>query len=256
MIPHHVLSGPAGAPALVLSNSLGTSTVMWDPQVDALSEHFRVVRYDHRGHGASPVPPAPYALADLGRDVIELLDHRGIERASICGVSLGAMVGMWLGAHAPERVDRLVLCCTSAHLPPARAWAERAATVRTAGSTAPVADAVLARWLTPAGLAADLQRAARLRAMLLATPADGYAACCGVIERLDLRADLPSIAAPALAIAGAQDPATPPSHLEAIATAIPGARLEVLERAAHLANLERPDAVNRLILEHCRYAYA
>jgi 3-oxoadipate enol-lactonase len=254
---HHLASGPAGAPALVLANSLGTSTAMWDPQVDALSEHFRLVRYDHRGHGGSPVLPGPYELADLGRDVLELLDHLGIERASICGVSLGAMVGMWLGAHAPERVDRLVLCCTSAHLPPARAWAERAATVRAAGSTEPVADAVLARWLTPAGLAADPERAARLRTMLLATPAEGYAACCGVIERLDLRADLRSIAAPALAVAGAQDPATPPEHLEAIATAIPGARLEVLEGAAHLANLERPDAINRLILEHCRgRAYA
>jgi pimeloyl-ACP methyl ester carboxylesterase len=161
------------------------------------------------------------------------------------------MVGMWLGLHAPERVDRLVLCCTSAHLPPASAWAERAATVREAGSAAPIADAVLGRWLTPSGAASHPELVERLRRMLLATPAEGYAACCGVIERLDLRDALPSIQAPTLAIAGAQDPATPPEHLEAIAGAVPDARLEVLDGAAHLANLERPEAVTQLILEHC-----
>jgi 3-oxoadipate enol-lactonase len=248
---HHLVTGPVDAPALVLSNSLGTSTAMWDPQAEALSERFRVVRYDHRGHGSSPVPSGPYELADLGRDVVTLLDRLEIERASVCGVSLGGMVGMWLGLHAPERVDRLVLCCTSAHLPPASAWAERAATVREAGSTAPIADAVLGRWLTPSGAASGPALVERLRRMLLATPAEGYAACCGVIERLDLRDALPSIEAPTLAIAGAQDPATPPEHLEAIAAAVPGARLEVLDGAAHLANLERPEAVTQLILEHC-----
>jgi 3-oxoadipate enol-lactonase len=248
---HHLVAGPAGAPALVLASSLGTSTAMWEPQLAALSEHFRVVRYDHRGHGASPVPPAPYELADLGRDVLDLLDHLEIARASLCGVSLGGMVGMWLGAHAPERVDRLVLCCTSAHLPPAEAWAERAATVRAAGTTAAVADAVLPRWLTREGAERDPARVAWLRAMLVATPAEGYAACCGVIERLDLRDRLETIAAPTVAIAGAQDPATPQVHLEAIAGGIPDARLEVLDGAAHLANVERPEAVTRLILEHC-----
>jgi 3-oxoadipate enol-lactonase len=248
---HYELSGPSDAPALVLANSLGTSTAMWDPQVAALSERFRVVRYDHRGHGGSPLPPSPYDIGDLGRDVVELLDHLEIERASLCGVSLGAMVGMWLGAHAPERIERLVLCCTAAHLPPAPAWADRAAAVRAAGTTAVVADAVLGRWLTPDGAARDPQRLARRRAMLVATPAEGYAACCGVIERLDLRGELASIAAPTLAIAGAEDPATPPPYLREIADGIAGARLEVLEGAAHLANLERADAVTRLIVEHC-----
>jgi 3-oxoadipate enol-lactonase len=248
---HHIVSGPPDAPALVLSNSLGTSTAMWEPQVATLSERFRVVRYDHRGHGGSPVLPGPYDIGDLGRDVLALLDRLEIERASICGVSLGAMVGMWLGAHAPERIERLVLCCTSAHLPPAQAWADRAAAVCAAGTTAAVADAVLARWLTPAGAAVDPYRLARLRAMLLATPAEGYAACCGVIERLDLRGDLASISAPTLVIAGAEDPATPPEHLERIAAGIPGARLEVLDGAAHLANVERADDVTRLIAGHC-----
>jgi len=248
---HHEVTGPADAPALVLSNALGTDLRMWDPQIEALSRRFRVVRYDTRGHGRSPVPSGPYTLEDVGRDVLALLDRLAIERASLCGVSLGGMTGMWLSVHAPERIDRLVLCCASAVLPPARAWAERAATVRAAGTTAVVADGVLSRWLTRAGARRDRGRLAALRAMLLATRAEGYASCCGVIEHMDLRDDLASISAPTLVIAGADDTATPPEHLHAIADAIPGARAEVLPGAAHLANIERPDEVTRLVTGHC-----
>src|SRR4051812_37071807 len=116
MIVHHVVTGPADAPALVLSNSLGSSLAMWDPQADALAERFRLVRYDIRGHGASPVPPPPYSIDDVGADLVALLDHLGIERAHVAGLSLGGMTGMWLGANAPERLDRLLLLCTSAEL--------------------------------------------------------------------------------------------------------------------------------------------
>jgi len=175
---HFEVTGPPGAPALVLSNSLGTSIAMWDPQVAELSEHFRLVRYDHRGHGRSPVLPGPYELADLGRDVLELLAHLEIEQASVCGVSLGGMVGMWLGANAPHRINRLVLCCTSAYLPPAKSWTSRAAIVRKAGTTGVIADTVCARWLTPRRHERDRRLADCLRAMLVATPAEGYAACC------------------------------------------------------------------------------
>jgi 3-oxoadipate enol-lactonase len=248
---HHEVTGSVDAPALVLSNSLGTDMRMWDPQVEALSRRFRLVRYDTRGHGRSPVPAGPYTLAELGQDVLALLDRLEIERASLCGVSLGGMTGMWLGAHAADRIDRLVLCSTAAFLPPADAWAQRAADVRAAGSTEVVADAVLSRWLTPAGAAADPERLAWLRAMLVATPAEGYAACCGVIEQLDVRDALASIHAPTLAVAGAEDPATPAPHLQKIAAAIPGARLEVLDGAAHLPNLERAEELNRLVAEHC-----
>jgi len=247
---HHAVAGLADAPVLVLSNSLGTNIAMWDPQLEALSEHLRVVRYDTRGHGASPVPPGPYTLETIGHDVIELLDHLEVECASLCGVSLGGMVGMWLGVNAPERIDRLVLCCTSAWLPPAQAWADRAAAVRAASSTEVVADAVLSRWLTPAGVAADPERSAWLREMLLATPAEGYAGCCAVIEHLDLRDDVATITAPTLVIGGAQDAATPPEHQRAIVERISGARLELLDGAAHLANLEQPHALNALVLEH------
>jgi 3-oxoadipate enol-lactonase len=248
--PHHVVEGDPAAPPIVLSASLGTPHALWDPQVPALARRLRVLRYDHRGHGASPVPPGPYDLRDLGRDVLDLLAAQGIERASFCGASLGGMTGMWLAACAPARVDRLVLVCTSAYLPPPEAWAERAAAVLEAGTTAVVADAVVARWLTPRYAAAHPELVARLERTLAATPAEGYAACCGAIARMDLRGDLRRIRAPTLVIAGADDRATPPEHAERIAAGIDGARLEILSPAAHLANLEQAEAVTRLILDH------
>jgi 3-oxoadipate enol-lactonase len=249
MIPHHVVTGPEDAPALVLSNSLGATLAMWDPQAEALAERFRLVRYDTRGHGESPVPPGPYDIADVGADLVALLDHLGIERAHVTGLSLGGMTGMWLGINAPERLDRLVLLCTSAKLGPPENWSERARTVRADG-TAAVAEAGVGRWLTERFREEHPDTAEWLRAMIAAQPDAGYAECCGVIERMDQLADLPSITAPTLVIAGAQDPATPPEHAERIVAGIPGARLEVLDPAAHLANVEQPEAVTRLILEH------
>jgi len=249
---HHESAGDESAPPLLLGGSLGTAMAMWEPQVAPLAEHLRVIRYDHRGHGASPVPAGPYEIEDLGRDVLALMDRLGLERASVGGVSIGGMVAMWLGANAPDRVDRLVLCFTSAHLPPASAWADRAAAVREAGTTEVVADAVVARWLTPAFAAENPDTQAWLRAMLLATDPEGYAASCGVIERLDLRAALPSIAAPTLVISGSDDEATPPEHQRALADAIPSARLETLSPAAHIGSVERANEVTRLILDHVR----
>lgn len=249
MIPHHIVTGPEDAPALVLSNSIGSSLAMWDPQAAPLAERFRLIRYDTRGHGESPVPSGPYELADLGQDVLELLDHLGIERAHLAGLSLGGMTGMWLGTHAPERLGRLVLLCTSARLGPPETWADRARTVREHG-TAAVAEGGVGRWLTEGFRAQHPDTAERLQAMIAAQPDEGYAACCGVIERMDQVADLPSISATTLVIAGAQDPATPPEHAERIVAGIPGSRLAVLDPAAHLANVEQPEAVTRLILEH------
>lgn len=244
---HHEIAGPADAPVVLLGHSLGTSSRMWDGVAPALAERLRVVRFDHRGHGRSPVPPGPYEIADLAGDVLALMDGLAIERAHHCGLSIGAMVAMWLGAHAPERVDRLILLCTSAHHPLASAWAQRAAAVLAAGTTEPVADSVVDRWLTPAFAAAHPEVRAHVRGLLLASPPDGYAACCGAIERMDLRTDLPRIAAPTLVVAGDEDPATPLEHQERIATAIPGARLEVIAGAAHLATAEQPAAVTRLL---------
>ncbi|MEA2154053.1 MAG: 3-oxoadipate enol-lactonase [Solirubrobacteraceae bacterium] len=247
---HHSVEGPEGAPVLLLGGALGTDLSVWDPQVPALAESLRVVRFDHRGHGRSPVPPGPYEIADLAGDVLALMARLGVQRAHWCGLSLGAMVGLWLAANAPEHVDRLVVMCTSAHMAPASAWAQRAAAVLDAGTTAAVADRIVDRWLTPAHAAAHPEERRRLRDMLVSMPPDGYAACCGAIERMDLRDDLPRIAAPTLVIAGAGDLATPPEHQRLIAGAIPGARLEVVADAAHIAAVQQPQTVNRLILDH------
>ncbi len=242
-------TGPPDAPMLVMSNSLGSTTEMWDRQVPALAERLRVVRYDHRGHGRSPVPPGPYDLADLGADALGLLDRLGAERVHWCGLSLGGMVGMWLAINAPERIDRLVLCCTSAKLGPPSMWSERAATVREQGVEA-IADAGIGRWLTAGFIEREPETAAQIRAMLASTPAEGYADCCGVIERMDLLDRLGEIRAPTLVVAAAQDPATPPEHGERIAASIAGARFEVIENAAHLAAVEQPEAVTELIAGH------
>jgi 3-oxoadipate enol-lactonase len=247
-VPHRI-DGREDAPTLILSNSLGSTTAMWEPQVEPLSADFRVVRYDHRGHGESPVPPGPYDLDELGADLLALMDRLEIERAHIAGLSLGGMVGMWMGINAPERVDRLVLLCTSAMLSQDHDWDERARLVREGGTEA-VADAVAARWFTPEFVEREPELTTRMKQMILDTPAEGYAGCCGVIQRMDLLPELERIQAPTLVIAGADDPATPPSHAERMAQLIPDARMAVVEHAAHLANVEQPAAVTGLIREH------
>jgi 3-oxoadipate enol-lactonase len=247
----HFAYGSPGAPVLLLSNSLGSTIHMWDLVLPRLAEHFQVVRYDLRGHGGSPVPPGPYELDDLVDDAIGVLDRLEVERAHIIGLSLGGMVSLRLAVRHPERVNRLAVLCTTAQFPPASMWAERADTVRAKG-TASIADAAVSRWITPATAAADPALIASLVAMVSSISDEGYAGCCEAIERMDQRADLPRITARTLAIAGADDPATPPEHLERIAAAIPGARLAVVEQAAHVAPLERPDEVAHLLLEHLR----
>jgi 3-oxoadipate enol-lactonase len=242
------VDGADDAPPLVLSNSLGSTTEMWDPQVPALSERFRVIRYEHRGHGDAPVPPEPYELADLGGDVLALLDRLGIERAHFAGLSLGGMVGMWLAINAPERIERLVLLCTSPMLAKEHDWPLRGRTAREQGTGA-VAEAVVARWFTPDYAAANPRVVAGMRAMVTATPPVGYAGCCGVIERMDLVPELGRIRASTLVIAGTNDPATPPAHAERIVAGVPDSRMELVH-AAHLANYERPAEVTRLILSH------
>lgn len=245
---HYTVDGPADAPTVLLGGSLGTTTQMWQPQLAALCERFRVIRYDHRGHGRSPVPEGRYQLADLGGDVLALLDRLDARRAHLAGISLGGMVAMWVAANAPQRVDRLALLCTSARLGPPEAWAQRAATVRAAG-TAAIADRTVGRWFTP-GFAARRQKVvAWARDQLDHTPATGYAGCCAAIETMDLEPVLPTINAPTLVIAGADDPATPPEHAERIAAAILDSRAVVVPDAAHLASIEQPDTVNRLLLE-------
>lgn len=246
---HSVVTGRADGPVLVLSNSLGSTHRMWDAQLAALEQRFRVVRYDTRGHGASPVPLGPYRIDDLADDLIALLGRLEVERAHIVGLSLGGMTAMKVAARNPDRVDRLVLLCTGARLTPASDWTARAATVRAHGTVA-VAASVVARWFTPAHLAAHPDVRARHESMVAGTPAEGYAGCCEAIAALDLRDDLGSIVAPTLSIAGADDPATPPAQLQEIANSVKDGQLLIVSHAAHLANAEQPDAVTRAVIEH------
>jgi 3-oxoadipate enol-lactonase len=185
-------------------------------------------------------------MADLGSDLVALLDRLGIERASLCGLSIGGMISMWVAAHAPERVNRLVLCCTSAHLGPRESWLERAAIVRADGVQA-VADPVLERWFTPGFARSHPDVIERMRAQLVGTPREGYAGCCEAIAAMDLTAELPSITAPTLVISAAEDPSIPPEHGRRIAELIPGARFELIQDARHIANIEQADVVTGLI---------
>jgi 3-oxoadipate enol-lactonase len=246
-VPYKV-DGPDDAPVLVLSNSIGSTSAMWDPQMAALADRFRVVRYETRGHAGAPVPDGPYALDDLGGDVVALLDRLGVERAHFAGLSLGGMTGMWLGINAPERIDRLALLCTSAMLARDVDWPARARTVRAEGTGA-IAAATVERWFTEAFRQANPDVAERWRATIAATPSEGYAGCCEAIAAMDLEDDIAAVRAPTLVIAGRQDPATPPPHGELIAQRIPAARLELVD-GAHLSNYERPDEVTELMLSH------
>ncbi|GGK97586.1 3-oxoadipate enol-lactonase [Mangrovihabitans endophyticus] len=245
---HRRLDGPPDAPPVLLINSLGTDHTMWEPQMAVLAAQHRVIRYDVRGHGCSSVPAGPYSLADLGQDALGLLDALGVPRAHVVGLSLGGMTAMWLAAHAPHRVGRLVLCCTSAQLGPAQQWADRAETVRRQGLGA-IATAVIGRWLTPPYASTHPDDVRRLRAMLTATPPAGYAGACAAIENMDLRSDLDRITARTLVLSGNDDEAIPPMHGAQIAGAIPDARLVVVRDAAHLATWQQPRIVNPLILE-------
>lgn len=243
---NHLVEGRDGAPPLVLVNSIGASMAMWEPQAAAFRDDLRVVRYDARGHGASPVPPGPYSLADLGGDLVALLDRLGIERATIAGVSLGGATAMWAAINAPERVERIFVCFSSAQFGPPQGWHERAELVRAEGLEA-VAEAAVHRWFTAEMFERRPADAARMREMLAATPAEGYAGCCEALAGIDLRRDLEAISAPTMVISGSEDPATPPTHGRLIAERIPGAEFVELPRAAHLGNFERPAEFNQLI---------
>jgi 3-oxoadipate enol-lactonase len=252
--PIHVeVAGPENAPVLMLSNSLGTTLHMWDGQVAPFTQHFRLVRYDRRGHGKSGVPKGPYTMARLGRDVIAVLDGLGIKKKiNWCGLSMGGMVGQWLGANAPERVERLVLTNTSSHFADKKMWNERLALVREKGLAA-FASANMERWFTKGFLERSPEAVAPIKAMFAATALDGYIACGEAVRDMDHRELLSKIKAPTLVIAGKHDPATPLEANEYIKNHIPGAKLEVLD-AAHMSNVEQRDGYTNAVLGFLRAA--
>ncbi|MBG6288076.1 3-oxoadipate enol-lactonase [Pseudomonas nitroreducens] len=242
------LDGADGLPLLVLSNSIGTDLHMWDGQIAALSEHFRVLRYDARGHGASSVPPGPYSLARLGEDVIELLDALGVQRAHFLGLSLGGFVGQWLALNAPQRIERLVLANTSAWLGPRDQWDARIAEVLEANDMRGTAATFLGNWFPATWLAQERPEVEPFRATLLATNRHGLAGSFAAVQETDLRTALRDVRLPTLVIAGQFDTVTAASHSELIAEAIPGARLLRLP-AVHLSNIEFPREFEGAVLD-------
>jgi 3-oxoadipate enol-lactonase len=232
------LEGPERAPALMLSNSLGTNLHMWDDQVKAFTQHFRLIRYDRRGHGKSGVPPGPYSIDQLGGDALAIMDGLGVKTAHWCGLSLGGMVGMWLGANAPTRIDRLILSNTACHMAAGAIWEERIRTALERGMPALV-DGTIERWFTKDFRERAPAAIARMRDMVLATPPVGYAACCEAIRDMDQRESIRRISAPTLIIAGRHDPATTVEAGEFMRSRIPGASLTVID-AAHISNVEQP----------------
>ena len=245
--PIHVeVTGPDGAPALMLSNSLGTTLHMWDAQIPAFSEKFRVVRYDRRGHGRSGVSPGPYSMARFGQDAIAIMDALGLQKVNWLGLSMGGMVGQWLGANAPDRIAKLILSNTTSHYADKAPWDLRIKTIREKGLGA-LADTVMTIWFTERFRKSNPDDVARMRAMLIATPPEGYIACCEAIRDMDLRDGLPSIKAPTMVIAGEHDPATNIGAGEYIRSHIPGAGMIVLD-AAHISNVEQPEAYAKEVL--------
>lgn len=227
------------ASVLVFSNSLGTDYSMWDPQMAELAQRFRILRYDTRGHGQSSVTAGDYTIEQLGRDVLGLLDALKLERVRFCGLSMGGVIGMWLGVNAPTRLHRLVLCNTAARIGTSEMWNARIEKVRTHGMK-PVAAAVIERWFTPEFRAAFPDRVAKAQRMLETTPPAGYSACCAALRDVDLRDAVAQIKAPTLIVYGAKDPVTPPADAEFLRVRIHGSAKMELE-AAHLSNVEQSD---------------
>jgi 3-oxoadipate enol-lactonase len=234
---------------LVLSSSLGTTLELWDVNVGTLGERFRLLRYDHRGHGGSPLQKGPYTVDMLAGDVLELLDEHGFERVSFCGLSLGGAVGLWLGAFASERIDRLVVACSSARFGPPQGWLERAVTVRSEGVSA-ISETGIGRWFTTDFARREPDLVDHYRKMLEATPPEGYAGCCEAIAAWDFRKNLVQVRVPTLVISASDDPSTPVEHGRLIAESVPGAELALVDDAAHLANVAQPAEFARLVLRH------
>jgi 3-oxoadipate enol-lactonase len=241
-----VVEGSDSAPALMLSNSLGTSLHMWDDQAAEFAKRFRLIRYDRRGHGKSGVPKGPYSFDRFGRDIIAILDALKIKKTNWCGLSMGGMDGQWLGANAAGRVEKLVLANTNFYYADKAPWADRIKFVREKGLRELVRPN-MERWFTKGFRERAPQAIARMTEMFVANDPEGYIACVEAIRDMDFRGSNPRVTTPTLVIVGAQDPATPPAAGEAIASQIKGAKLVALD-AAHISNIEQPKAFTEAVL--------
>ena len=242
-----VIEGRHDAPTLMFANSLGTTLDMWAQQVQALGEQFALVRYDTRGHGGSVVTPGSYRIAELAEDAVAIMDALDMPQVNFCGLSMGGMVGLWLGLHAPSRIIRLVVANSAPQIAPAQLWNDRIATV-TLNGMAPIADAVSQRWFTADFISRHPESVNAIKRMVINTPLEGYVGCCAAVRDFDVRADMGKIAMPVMVIAGDADPATPSQLTKQIAQAIPDSRFELLP-AAHLSNVECPVMFSRLLTD-------
>ncbi len=252
---HYGLAGPPAAPVIVFANSLGTDLRIWDGVVDQLATRYRMVTYDKRGHGLSDAPPGDYTLDDHVADLAGLLDHLGIVRAALCGVSIGGLIAQGFALRYPTRADRLVLCDTAAKFGDATLWNGRIAAIEQGGMAA-IADAVMERWFSPGFFALQPDMLAGCRNLFLRSDAAGYRSTCATLRDADLTARVRDIVCPALVIAGSADKSTPVDLVRSLAEAVPGARFEVIDGAGHIPSIEQPETLAGLIanfLEEARH---
>lgn len=245
------MEGPNDAPVLIMSHPLGADLTIWERQIEPLSKHFRLLRYDSRGHGQSGTHSSPYRMARLGQDVLDVMDTLKLENADWCGVSLGGMVGQWLGANAPHRFRRMIFSNTSSYYPDKTPWDDRINAVKTSGTNA-VVNAIPLRWFTPEFVEQSPNVVKSLQDVTLSMSAEGYIGCCIAIKAMDHRDLLRHISASVLVIAGNQDVATPLAHSEYIYNHITHAKLVVLE-AGHISNLERAAEFSENVIKFLRH---
>lgn len=237
--------GDAAKPALVFSNSLGTNFKMWQPQIDFFQQDFFVICYDTRGHGASSAPQGPYSIDQLGQDVVNLLDHLNIEKAALCGISMGGLTGQWLAINRPERFNQVVVCNTAAKIGQEQAWNDRAALVREQG-LAPIASTAASRWFTDPFIQSNAATVAELSNDLGAGSPEGYANCCEALAKADVREQLKDITVPVLVVAGQQDPVTTVADGQYMVDRIANSQLFEIN-ASHISNIEQPEAFNQAV---------
>ena len=237
--------GDASQPAIVFSNSLGTQLNMWQPQISFFEKKFYVICYDTRGHGASSAPQGPYSIEQLGTDVVHLLDHLNIEKASFCGISMGGLTGQWLAIHHPERFNHVIVCNTAAKIGQEQAWNDRAQLVREQGLK-PIAETAASRWFTEPFIRSNTAIVESLSNDLGAGSPEGYASCCEALAKADVREQLKNITIPTLVVAGQKDPVTTVADAQYIINHVRSSSLFEIN-ASHISNIEQPKAFNQAI---------
>jgi len=245
------LDGPADAPVVMLSNSLATNYSMWEMQLPALTESYRVLRYDQRGHGGTQATEPPYSFDMLRQDAVALIGALGLDKVHFCGLSMGGMIGQQLGAKNPEVLHSLILCDTASQLGVPGMWEERINMARD-GGMASLVDPTLQRWFTEGFRAKNAAALEPVAEMIKTTPVDGFVGCAMAIDAMDHGDLLSEIKTPTLVLVGADDPATTVEHSKIIHDAVAGSEMVVLDDAAHLSNIEQPEAFNVAVLTHIR----